>query len=128
VLAIHPYARTEAGVGGALGRLHDLLESRGDGERAVWVTEVGWATGSAGGFVWKTEAEQATLLRRTFRLVRDRKSRYELGTVTWFSWRDVSREGDLWSQHTGLFRLDGNPKPSLGGSSSSRAAARAAAP
>lgn len=116
VFALHPYAKNQLGVDGAIDRLRGWLRDEGDGKRTLWITEVGWATGGddVSDAFRKSPSQQATLLKRAFELFQDKRSEYRLGTIIWYSFRDrvppPGRDGQ-WSFHTGLFYTDGEPKP-----------------
>jgi len=117
VVALHPYAQDERGVEGALVRARQTMRDARDEASPIWVTEIGWATGGASfsHFARTTFEGQATLLRRTYKLLYSRRSRYRLGAVIWHGMRDVARpsgRADWWGNHTGLFRTSGCPKPS----------------
>jgi len=115
VVALHPYARDEYGVEGALVRARKVMREGRDDATPVWVTEIGWATGGPSHFTRTTSAGQAAVLKRTYALLYSRRLRYRLGSVIWHGMRDVARptgRSDGWGYHTGLFRVTGCPKPS----------------
>lgn len=116
VLALHPYAKNAKGVEGSLTRLRDLLRRVGDGNRVIWLTEVGYATdGPKGHFLVDSEKGQAQKLASTLRFLKKNQDRYNVGTVHWFRWRDqatYAEDTEVWPDYAGLYREDGSPKPS----------------
>ena len=99
--------------------LHDLMTARGDGGKGIWMTEIGWNTGSrkprscGDGAVAGTRAEgvgertQARFLTLAYRcLAADPYVRVAM----WFSLQDVGR-GAGYGDHLGLIRTGGARKP-----------------
>lgn len=116
VMTIHPYAASEDGVEGGLYLLRKWLSRNGDRNREVWITELGWGTDGTrsnrkNGFV-KSFSGQAKVLGRTFRMLENERRRYNLGTVIWFAWQDVTNASNQFYYNSGLFRKSGSPKPS----------------
>ncbi len=117
--AIHPYARDEDGVEYRLSLMRSWLRDNGDRDRDVWITELGWGTDGTqyardAGLV-KSLDGQAKVLRRTFRMLQEERSRYNLKTVVWYDWRDTlppPGTPNYFYYNTGLFKKDGAPKPS----------------
>jgi hypothetical protein len=114
VVALHPYARDHRGVKGALIRLRDTLSDLNDGRRATWITEIGWGTGPGNHFLQVSEQQQAELLANTFAMLQANHTRFKVGTVHWYRWRDTAHyvEDAYWANYAGLYRQDGSPKPS----------------
>ena len=99
--------------------VHDVMTANGDGAKGVWMTEIGWNTGSRranscrDGAVAGTRAEgvsektQARFLELAYRcLAADPAVRVAL----WFSLQDVG-VGAGYGDHLGLMRTNGTPKP-----------------
>ena len=102
--------------------VHDVMTANGDGAKGVWMTEIGWNTGSrrqrscrdgavagtrAEGVSEKTQARFLTLAYRC--LAADPAVRVAL----WFSLQDVGGGGGYGS-HLGLMRTNGTRKPAYG--------------
>jgi hypothetical protein len=114
--ALHPYAGRVDGVVRQLRTARRVMSQNGDGRKPLWVTEIGWPTehevgGPGPGFV-KSEPEQKRLLRRSFELILERRGRWRVERLIWYTWRD----NDLFStcnvcRSSGLFREDLTPKP-----------------
>ena len=99
--------------------VHDVMTANGDGGKGIWMTEIGWNTGSRkpgscrDGAVAGTRAEgvsektQARFLELAYRcLAADPAVRVAL----WFSLQDVG-EGAGYGDHLGLIRKGGKRKP-----------------
>ncbi len=92
-VALHPYARNWRGLEGALIRLRSTLQKVRDARRTVWVTEFGWSDlGPNDAFQVKGPKGQATQLTKSVKLMRRKRGRYNLGTITWFRWRDTATQ------------------------------------
>jgi hypothetical protein len=98
--------------------VHDVMTANGDGAKGIWMTEIGWNTGSRkpnsckDGAVAGTRAEgvsqktQARFLKLAYRcLAADPAVRVAL----WFSLQDVGG-GAGYGDHLGLIRPDGKRK------------------
>jgi hypothetical protein len=117
-VAVHPYARDHRGVMASVRRARRIMRRYRDRRKAIWLTEVGWATGGRVGKTtrkFKTSRRgQARRLRRTLSAVTRARRRYRIAKLVWFSWRDRPpnpRERSWWAIHTGLFTRSGHPKP-----------------
>ena len=129
-VAIHVYARTSARAAGGVQAIRQILDARGDRGATIWVTEAGWATGGPRGPFRATRARQAELIRALVRRLRARAAADRIGALYLFSLQDRHTrpgESDWFGPHTGLFDLQGRPKPAwqalaadLGGSSTAR--------
>jgi hypothetical protein len=124
VLATHPYPAQadqppdapDDGTEGTLrhvSAVRALMVARGDGDKPIWFTELGWSTHPGGDVSWHRgvdEATQADYVLRTLRLLRT-----ELPYVTAvFFYRDRDQEtGYDHFDHFGLMTRDLRPKPAL---------------
>ena len=83
---------------------------------AVWITEVGWATGGPPSAFRVSDAEQAELIEAALSELARRRDELGLRGVIYFNWRDslpFKGGGDFFGLHTGLLRRDGTAKPAL---------------
>lgn len=110
-VAIHPYAVDVRGVLGALERVRRVMNRAGDRRTSIWVTEIGWATGYTGSFNSVSPRDQGAHLTRTFRALAQRRGRYRIAGVIWWSFRDAKVKQDFWVDYCGLFLADGKAKP-----------------
>ena len=114
-LAVHPYARSERGVIGAVRLARRLTRRHRDGRRPIWVTEVGWSTGGPRSPFRAGMRGQAKRIRATLRGLARRRKRLRVRGVVYYNWRDypfeVPRSKDFFGLHTGLLRPNGRKKP-----------------
>jgi hypothetical protein len=83
---------------------------------AIWVTELGWATGGPPSRFLVSEQRQAELLEQTVLALARRRDRLRVRGVVYFNWRDSTPYTggvDFFGLHTGLLRMDGHAKPAL---------------
>ena len=107
--AVHPYAANPQRAIDSTAELRSLMDRNGDGEKPIWITEVGWASeGRPPGLVVGLEG-QAAYVKQTFELASQSRDRLGIAGVIWYSLSDTP--GPLWVGHCGLFTVDGTPKP-----------------
>ena len=114
-LAVNPYGKDPSGVLDTLRGVRAVAAANGDNP-ALWVTELGWATGGPPSKFRVSEARQAALLERTLLSLARRREELRLRGVIYFNWRDSTPYAggrDFFGLHTGLLRLGGNAKPAL---------------
>src|SRR5215211_609045 len=99
--------------------VHDVMTANGDAAKGVWMTEIGWNTGSRkpgsckDGAVAGTRAEgvsektQARFLKLAYRCLAGDP---EVRVALWFSLQDVGA-GAGYGDHLGLIRKGGKRKP-----------------
>ena len=111
-VAIHPYSEDTAGVKGEITRIRQVMRRHGDSRTPVWISELGWATGGGNPVFSTTPAGQAQRLTSAFRFVTRNRSRYRVGKLIWFSFRDRTTPVPRgWEFYCGLFELNGQAKP-----------------
>ena len=114
VVALHPYSKSSEGVMGAMNRTRALMNRRGDRSTAIWITELGWATGGPRSPFRTTRAGQAARIRATLTALIAARERLRLERVTLFGLQDRAlgaTEKPWWGTRVGLFGIDGRPKP-----------------
>lgn len=112
-VGIHPYSPDVAGVLDQVKRTRKSIDDAGD-DASLWITELGWSSSPKGpSDQAKTPERQASLLRRTFSKLADRRERWDLDGVVWFDWRDATGPvGEcVWCQFAGLVDGDRDSKP-----------------
>ena len=115
-LALHTFARDTSGVVGAIRAARRVAAANGD-DPAVWVTELGWASGGPPSEFRVSPAEQAALIQETLTSLARRRRELRLRGVIYFNWRDslpYAGGRDFFGLHTGLLERDGSAKPALG--------------
>jgi hypothetical protein len=117
-VAVHPYSYpampadpSTASWNTFLGmsRIRDLMVARGDGDKKIWVTEMGAPTGSAAGA--SSDEMQARYVTSTFTAWR---ARPWTGPMFWYSIRDLSTDRQAREDNFGLLRRDFSQKPAYG--------------
>jgi hypothetical protein len=116
-LGIHPYSRTPKLVLHWVRVARRIMRRHGDGGTPIWVTEFGWVTGGRGfkqSPLRSTFRQQAARLTRTYKLFEANAANLGIASAIWFSYTDIDAPGgpDFWTDRAGLFRLNGQPKPS----------------
>lgn len=115
-LAIHPYSENVDGAMVAASDARRILDEAGLQDVNLWITEIGWATGSVGSDFTVSEAEQGELIAELLQRTANVAGELKLRGVVYYGWRDVDPYPggkDFWGLHTGLLRKSGEPKPSL---------------
>lgn len=117
-LAIHPYARTPAGVLAAVRAVRRRLRALGHAALPIWVTELGWASGGpVSPFTVGADRQGAYVRSVTTGLIA-RRNRDGIRGFVYFNWRDAppfAGGSDYWGLHSGLLERDGTRKPAFAG-------------
>jgi hypothetical protein len=111
IMAVHPYNPSQAPyqyLQFELTKLKKFMENRGDGEKEIWVTEIGWPT-STGGVSEKTQAEY---IEQTYTIAGTLNF---IGAVFWHTIADCTAnlQKDIDEQNYGLYRTDFSSKPGV---------------
>jgi hypothetical protein len=115
VLAVNLFGRDAPGVMEGIETVREVAAASGDNP-AVWVTELGWATGGPPSDFLVSEMRQADLLEQTLLALARRRDEFRIRGVVYFNWRDSTPYAggrDFFGLHTGLQRLHGQAKPAL---------------
>jgi hypothetical protein len=92
-----------------LERIRQKFADAGDGEKGIWITELGWTTCSANSDC-VSEADQARYYARIADLVRTRYRSY-VDALFYYGWHDLGTSPSDKEQHFGIMRRDGTKKP-----------------
>ena len=115
-LSIHPYDPPNGASYGpkysfaqGVPWIRDAMVAHGDGDRGLWLTELGWPTCSAGLFWWcVSEGEQAQRLADAF----DAAAGWPyIAAQVVYTLRDPGTDPANWQHHMGLRRADDSAKP-----------------
>ena len=108
ILGIHPYrnAMPNAYLETDMQDLKSFMESSGDTQKKIWITEIGWYTGTAGGAV--SEATQAEYVQQVRAIL---PSLPFMERVYWYQLQDACSRAQDPECNYGLYRTDGSPKP-----------------
>ena len=111
-VALHPYARNDRQIVSHMKRMRRALKKGGKRKAQVWITELGWSSSRrGGGKLAKTPKLQATLLKRSYKLLERKRRRWKVGGVYWYTWRDFKSGICDWCPHAGLVTRGRSPKP-----------------
>ena len=113
-VALHPYTQDFRNLPPILDQVRRALRRVGEGAVPLWITELGWGSqkGAAASQLEKGPQGQARQLGGAFRLLRDRRNRWRLRQVYWFTVADARDEASCsFCDSAGLFTSDFHPKP-----------------
>lgn len=121
-VGFHPYngSSPDSFLADYVNRIHDVMTRYEDGNKQVWVTEIGWSVGPGANAL--SEAQQADYLSRAFAILHNLDF---VDHVFWFDLKDYSNPstpvipspasvcgpGVGIPLEYGLFRYDGSPRP-----------------
>ncbi len=115
VAAVHAYSKRGTGPLTTVRRFRGVMAKNGDPRKPIWVTELGWGSAGPPNDPRVTTADgQAANLSDSFQRLVFHADQLRLASIIWYDWRDrqpTAVEADHFSFHTGLFSLDGEPKP-----------------
>ena len=115
-LAIDPYASSDAGVLAATRQVRRVLDRAGLRRTAIWVTEIGWASGGPGSSFTVGAGVQARDVLGALTTLGRLAQTLRIRGIVYFAWRDAPPYAggtDFWGLHTGLLAQDGSGKPAL---------------
>ena len=115
-IALHPYSPNIKGIRFQLEKGREALRENRAKRVPVYLTEIGWGSGSGNSPLYKGIKGQQTILKAAFKFARKNRKRYRIAGVDWFSWRDIpaNMSGNcILCTSFGLLNLDHTPKPSL---------------
>ena len=117
VMAVHPYDLNPSNAFDQIDDLRAKMKTSGDGDKPLWITEIGWASAGPKTGLTVKPAVQARYLETMWKTARNSPGRRIKGMI-WFSFRDVPyfevtppAPADGWTYHSGLFTSSGAPKP-----------------
>jgi hypothetical protein len=111
ILAVHLYNPAQAPeryLSNELEKLHATMARNGDATKSIWLTEIGWYTGTGPDAV--TGTQQSRYLEQLFTIA---KSKPYVGAVFWNTLMDCSQGRDAANpEHNfGIFKNNFTPKP-----------------
>lgn len=97
VVSLHAYAAdVETFRGLVSGFRRSLAQSR-LGSKHMYITEMGWGSGSGNAFLEGSKQAQASELRKAFTYLVKTRHQNKLSRVFWFTWKDAKRSVDTCS-------------------------------
>jgi len=112
--ALHPFASDRWRVRYAIKRARRVMRRHGDGDKWIYITEFGWATGGPNVPFRTTLTGQRRKLKRTYRMLVRHRWEWRIARAMWLRYENAGPSGS-WGTYTGLFSADGDPKPSWWG-------------
>jgi hypothetical protein len=125
-VALHPYAPKIPGIESQILKIRDVMKANKDSKTPTYVTEIGWGsskkrhggTGGRGAAFNVGIKKQKANLKASFKLLTDNRSKWKIGGVYWFTWKDPLNPPDglcAFCYSSGLLDADGTTaKPSFG--------------
>ena len=110
-VAVHPYSETLNGIERQVEELRDVMGDNHDRNAKMRITEFGWGSANHGHLNLGRKG-QARMLKKAFRLFKDRKRAWNLKGVNWFSFQDNPGGVCSFCRTSGLLETDRDPKPS----------------
>lgn len=108
-VALHPYARSFEVLKPQINRLRAVMRSANDQRTGLYITEVGWGSGTDTAFE-KGVRGQVKQLQGAFSLLKRKQRVWRIQEVDWYAFDDI--EGSCnFCDSVGLFDINGNPKP-----------------
>lgn len=121
-VALHPYSPNLAGIEAQIELALEKIKKAGGGRPPLWITELGWGSaGTNGHGLIKSPSGQRRMLQKSFNLLLDKKGKWKVRRLLWFSWRDPDDPSDAtgvvctWCASAGLLERDQTPKPAFDG-------------
>jgi hypothetical protein len=115
VLAIHDYAYSLPLIENWMWSARRVMKRFGDGNKPMWITEIGWSGGSPNLFVTNARKQRVSE-DQLFRFVRQARQRLGLRQLFWYSWQDrrwAPGPANWWGFNEGFFTTGLRPKPSF---------------
>jgi hypothetical protein len=111
-VAPHPYGATIGKVSGQVEAYRKVMKQAGDSGASLYVTEVGAGSKSGGNPLNRGKKGQASLLKQIYKYFQKKRNAFNVETVDWFSWQDISESICSWCSSSGLLTKTGQAKPS----------------
>jgi hypothetical protein len=111
-IALHPYAPQIADLKRQLATARGAARRGGDGKARIRITEIGWSSAHGRHPLMKGPAGQAKMLSRSFRVMKNKRKRWNLEGVNWFALQDTTNGATCtFCRDSGLFETNGKAKP-----------------
>ena len=117
IVAIHPYQPDLSGIANEISMVRNVMNSKGDQQAQIWITEMGWSSKLDPANTWwweQTPEGQAKMLDSAWRMLLYAKSYWNIGGIYWYTWRDPTTDVCNFCNSAGLLEKNYFPKPSYG--------------
>ena len=113
-VGLHTYAKNQKVVADDLKKVRKALKKGKKKKARVTLTEIGWSSvpNGASPKLSKSRKGQAKLLKKTYTLLAEKRRKWKIGGVYWYTWRDFDGGGICdWCGDAGLVTRSRQPKP-----------------
>jgi GH35 family endo-1,4-beta-xylanase len=115
-IALHPYSPDIKGIKKQIKKMRKALKQNNDKGKRLWLTEIGWGSKKGGttSRLGVGKKKQAKLVKKSFKLLLNKRGKWKIGGVLYYTWRDLPRGASPcdWCASAGLFNASGSkPKP-----------------
>lgn len=118
-VSVHPYAGQVSGVKKQVKMLRRVMNKAGDRSASLYIGETGWASSGrdtgAFNFLIKSKKGQARLLKKSYNFFLNKREKWRIRGVSWFTWRDFGNDGGHevcgWCPKAGLLNQRNKVKP-----------------
>lgn len=110
-IAIHPYTGTVKDVEQQVKLTRRVMDRAKLSETPIWVTEIGWGSGSSTNPLIVPPGRQKRNLRDAFMMMLKERRKLNIGKVIWYQWQDGPDAVCKWCGTSGLLDEEGDPKP-----------------
>ncbi len=115
-VALHPYTESAGGVKPQVEHMRKVMAKNGDSSTPLDITEIGWGSDKSHvdhAFV-ETKAGQKRRLEQAFGMLRAKRSKWNIGAINWFAWKDPPPGQGLcgFCYSSGLLDSNNRAKPS----------------
>jgi hypothetical protein len=119
VAALHPYATDLSDFTNYIQKFRTVMAYHNDGATPLWLTELGWGSGTPGNWINVGLTGQRDRLNASFRLLLKNRSAWNIQRLFWFTWRDPAPDSSYAHLCTfcgtaGLLHHNRTPKPAYG--------------
>ena len=111
-VALHPYAFNVWIMRKEIVGIRSVMKKARDRRTPLWLTEFGWGSGNdlTNSFDKGPQGQRSELVN-AYRILIARQRRWRIGRTYWFSWSDAHPPACFYCTSSGLFTVDGKPKP-----------------
>ncbi len=120
VAALHPYASNLDHVRIEIQKFRAVMNNHGERSKALWITELGWGSDPPDQFgINQGPVGQQQLLSKTYEMVLENRSAWNIQRLFWFLWRDPDPNSSFarrcsFCASAGLLRYNRTKKRSYG--------------
>ena len=111
-VAPHPYGASIGKVTDQVKTYRKVVKRAGDGNAAMYVTEIGAGSANGGSSLNRGKKGQAKLLKQIYKFFIKKRNSFNVEQVDWFSWQDSTVSICDWCKSSGLLTTGDVAKPS----------------